>query len=116
TSQLAAEQKRLETATERASAALQAQRARLEAVSSAQGRIDANRGARADLRGQMLETAAIGYLAAKPVDQAMNLEVAMADVAKVINFEEGQREAMAQENLRMASDRLISSAGITAVD
>ncbi len=116
TSQLAAEQKRLETATEQANAALQAQRARLEAVSSAQGRIDANRGARADLRGQMLETAAIGYLAAKPVDQAMNLEVAMADVAKVINFEEGQREAMAQENLRMASDRLISSAGITAVD
>ncbi|OHC95907.1 MAG: phage tail tape measure protein [Sphingomonadales bacterium RIFCSPHIGHO2_01_FULL_65_20] len=116
TGQLAAEQKRLESATEQANAALQSQRARLDAVRTAQGRIDANRGARADLRGQMLETAAIGYLAAKPVDQAMNLEVAMADVAKVINFEDGQREAMAQENLRMASDRLISSAGITAVD
>jgi TP901 family phage tail tape measure protein len=116
TSKLASEQKRLEAATEQANAALQAQRARLDAVRTAQGRVDANRGARADLRGQMVETAAIGYLASRPVNQAMDLETAMADVAKVVTFEEGQREAMASANLKMASDRLISSAGITAVD
>ena len=116
TGKLASEQKRLEAATEQANAALQSQRARLDAVRTAQGRVDANRGARADLRGQLVETAAVAYLAAKPVSQAMDLETAMADVAKVVTFEEGQREAMASENLKMASDRLISSAGITAVD
>jgi TP901 family phage tail tape measure protein len=116
TAKLATEQKRLETATEQANAALQAQRARLDAVRQAQGRIEGNRAARADLRGQMVETAAIGYMAAKPVAQAMELEVAMADVAKVIKFEGNQREEMARENLKLASDRLISSGGITAVD
>lgn len=116
TAKLATEQKRLETATEQANAALQAQRARLDAVRQAQGRIEGNRAARADLRGQMVETAAIGYMAAKPVAQAMELEVAMADVAKVIQFEGNQREEMARENLKLASDRLISSGGITAVD
>ncbi|OEC32889.1 phage tail tape measure protein, TP901 family, core region [Pseudomonas cuatrocienegasensis] len=116
TGKLASEQKRLEAATEQANAALQAQRARLDAVRTAQGKVDGNRGARADLRGQMVETAAIGYLASRPVNQAMELETAMADVAKVVQFEEGQREAMASANLKMASDRLISAAGITAVD
>ncbi|CRP86739.1 Chromosome partition protein Smc [Pseudomonas aeruginosa] len=116
TAKLATEQKRLETATEQANAALQAQRARLDAVRQAQGRIEGNRAARADLRGQMVETAAIGYLAAKPVAQAMELEVAMADVAKVIQFEGNQREEMSNANLKLASDRLISSGGITAVD
>lgn len=116
TGKLASEQKRLEAATEQANAALQAQRARLDAVRTAQGKVDGNRAARADLRGQMVETAAIGYLASRPVNQAMELETAMADVAKVVQFEEGQREAMASANLKMASDRLISAAGITAVD
>ncbi|HFT8653741.1 TPA: phage tail tape measure protein [Pseudomonas aeruginosa] len=116
TAKLATEQKRLETATEQANAALQAQRARLDAVRQAQGRIEGNRAARADLRGQMVETAAIGYMAAKPVAQAMELEVAMADVAKVIKFEGNQREEMSNANLKLASDRLISSGGITAVD
>lgn len=116
TSQLATEQKRLESATEQANAALQAQRARLDAVRTAQGRVDANRGARADLRGQVMETAAIGYLAAKPVSQAMDLEVAMADVAKVVNFEGEQRKEMAHANLRMASEREIAAGGLTAVD
>ncbi|HFH3930824.1 TPA: phage tail tape measure protein [Pseudomonas aeruginosa] len=116
TAKLATEQKRLETATEQANAALQAQRARLDAVRQAQGRIEGNRAARADLRGQMVETAAIGYMAAKPVAQAMELEVAMADVAKVIKFEGNQREEMSNATLKLASDRLISSGGITAVD
>lgn len=116
TAKLATEQKRLETATEQANAALQAQRARLDAVRQAQGRIEGNRAARADLRGQMVETAAIGYMAAKPVAQAMELEVAMADVAKVIKFEGNQREEVSNANLKLASDRLISSGGITAVD
>lgn len=116
TGKLASEQKRLESATEQANAALQSQRARLDAVRTAQGRVDANRSARADLRGQVMETAAIGYLAAKPVSQAMDLDSAMAEVAKVLPFEGNQREEMASANLKLATDRLISSGGITALD
>lgn len=116
TGKLASEQKRLETSTKSANAALAAQRARLEAVSGAQSRIDANRGQRADLRGQMVETAAMAYVASRPINQAMDMETAMADVGKVIDFAPGQREAMASANLKLASDRLIASSGMTGVD
>lgn len=116
TSQLASEQKRLEAATEQANAALQAQRAKLDQVRKAQGKIDGNRAARADLRGQMVETAAIGYMAAKPVSQAFDLDLAMADVAKVVDFEGDQREKMAQANLKMATEREIAVGGLTAID
>lgn len=116
TGKLATEQKRLETATEQASAALQAQKAKLEGLKQAQSKIDGNRSARGELRGQMVESAAVGYLASRPIDQAMHLETAMADVGKVISFEEGGREAMASANLKMASDRMIASSGMTAID
>lgn len=116
TGKLASEQKRLEAATESANAALTAQRARLAAVHGAQGRIDDNKGKRADLRGQMVETAALAYVASRPINQAMELETAMADVGKVINFEGNGRQEMASANLKMASDRLIASSGMTAVD
>lgn len=116
TGKLASEQKRLEESTKSANAALAAQRTRLEAVSGAQSRMDANRGQRADLRGQMVETAALGYMASRPISQAMDMETAMADVGKVIDFAPGQREAMASANLKLASDRLIASSGMTAVD
>lgn len=116
TGKLASEQKRLEAATTSANAALTAQRARLAAVQGAQGRIDDNKGKRADLRGQMVETAALAYVASRPINQAMELETAMADVGKVINFEGNGRQEMASANLKMASDRLIASSGMTAVD
>ena len=116
TGKLASEQKRLEAATTSANAALTSQRAKLEAVKGAQGRIEDNRNQRADLRGQMVETAALAYVASRPINQAMELETAMADVGKVINFEDGDREKMASANLKLASDRLIASSGMTAVD
>lgn len=116
TGKLASEQKRLESATTAANAALASQKAKLEAVKGAQARIEDNRNRRADLRGQAVETAALAYVASRPINQAMELETAMADVGKVINFEEGGKEAMAAANLKMASDRLIASSGMTAVD
>lgn len=121
-SKVANEQKRLKAATESASAALDAQRAKLDAVKRASGRIEDNRTARADLRGQMVETAAIGYLASRPIDKAMQLETAMADVSKVLTFSKDDKaqsagiQSMASENLKLASDRRIASAGMTAVD
>lgn len=116
TAKLAGEQTRLKAATEAANNALGAQRTKLEGVQRAQGKIDANRAARGELRGQVAETMAVGYLASRPVNQAMNLETAMADVGKVINFEGNQRAEMAAANLTLASDRLIASSGMTAID
>jgi TP901 family phage tail tape measure protein len=116
TGKLASEQKRLETATEAANAALTSQRAKLAGVKGAQGRIDDNRNQRADLRGQMVETAALAYVASRPISQAMDMETAMADVGKVITFEDGGKEEMASANLKLASDRLIASSGMTAID
>lgn len=116
TGKLAGEQKRLEAATEAANSALAAQRAKLAAVKSAQENIQSNRGRRADLRGQMVETAALAYVASRPISQAMDMETAMADVGKVINFEDGGKEAMASANLQLASNRLIASSGMTAID
>ncbi len=116
TGKLASEQKRLEAATEAANSALAAQRAKLAAVKSAQENIQSNRDRRADLRGQMVETAALAYVASRPISQAMDMETAMADVGKVINFEDGGKEAMASANLKLASDRLIASSGMTAID
>ncbi|MBA1194868.1 phage tail tape measure protein [Pseudomonas entomophila] len=116
TGKLAGEQKRLEAATEAANSALAAQRAKLAAVKSAQENIQSNRDRRADLRGQMVETAALAYVASRPISQAMDMETAMADVGKVINFEDGGKEAMASANLQLASDRLIASSGMTAID
>lgn len=116
TAKMASEQARLEASTKSANAALAAQRARLEAVSRAQSKMDTNQAKRADLRGQAMETAAIGYLATRPINQAMDMQSAMADVGKVIDFAPGQKEELASQNLKMASDRLIASSGMTAVD
>lgn len=116
TGKLASEQKRLKTETAAANNALQAQQAKLKAVQGAQSKIDGNRGKRAELRGQMVETAAMAYVATRPINHAMDMQTSMADVGKVINFGAGEREAMASANLKLASDRMIASSGMTAID
>lgn len=117
------EQQRIEDATRQTNAALEDQRARMQAVSDAQGRVtaiegrmSANREERGRLRGEMVETMALGYLATRPMNSAMDMETAMADVSKVISFAEGEREQYANANLRLASDRLIASSGIRGTD
>lgn len=117
TNNLAEEQRRLERSIESANGALQSQRGRLEAVRDAQGRIDANRNARADLRGRAVETAALGYLASRPINQAMDVETAAAEYAKVANgVTPEQIQAMASANLRMSTERQFAAAELTAVD
>ena len=115
TGRLADEQRRLESAAERANAALKAQRGRLAAVSEAQGRIDGNRAARADMHGRVLETAALGYVATRPLSQAMTFEGAMAGVEKLVDFAPGESQAMGAEILRMANEREIAGGGLDAV-
>lgn len=116
TNNLAEEQRRLERSIESANGALQSQRGRLEAVRDAQGRIDANRNARADLRGRAVETAALGYLAVQPVRQAMAVETAGAEYAKVSNASSEDVKALTDFNLRMATERQIAAGGLRATD
>ena len=116
TGKLAVEQLRLKRSTDSANAALTAQRAKLDAINAKQGKIDGNRAARGEMRGQIAETAAVGYMASRPIKHAMELETAMADVGKVIDFTGDQRQQMASANLKLASDRLSASGGITGVD
>jgi TP901 family phage tail tape measure protein len=117
TNNLAEEQRRLERSIESANGALQSQRGRLDAVRDAQGRIDANRNARADLRGRAVETAALGYLASRPINQAMDVETAAAEYAKVANgVTPEQIQEMASTNLRMSTERQFAAAELTAVD
>ncbi len=116
TNNLAEEQRRLERSIESANGALQSQRGRLDAVRDAQGRIDANRNARADLRGRAVETAALGYLAVQPVRQAMAVETAGAEYAKVSNASSEDVKALTDFNLRMATERQIAAGSLRATD
>lgn len=122
-SRFADEQRRIEEATRSTNAVLEDQRARMQAVSDAQarvtaarGRVEENRQQRSQLRGEIAETLALGYIATRPMNSAMDMETSMASVAKVISFEEGEREQYANANLRLAEDRLIASSGIRGTD
>lgn len=115
-SKFASEQKRIEQATEQANAALKVQQARLKSVSDAQGKVEANKAARADLRGEMLETAAIGYVAAQPIMKAIKYESSMADVKKVVNFEDdAEANQMGRDILKMSTQIPIAAAGLAEI-
>lgn len=122
-SRFADEQRRIEEATRQANSVLEDQRARMQAVSDAQervsaaeGRLEANRAERAELRGEIVETLALGYIASRPISQAMDLETSMADLGKVFDFQEGERDRYADANLRLASNRLVAAGGLGATD
>jgi TP901 family phage tail tape measure protein len=115
-SKFATEQSRIEKATEQANAALKVQQARLKSVSDAQDRVEANKAARADLRGEMLETAAIGYVAAQPIMKAIEYESSMADVKKVVNFEDdAEANKMGRDILKMSTQIPIAAAGLAEI-
>ncbi|ELN1085017.1 phage tail tape measure protein [Salmonella enterica] len=112
----ASEQERIERATEQANAALKTQQTRLKSVSDAQSRVEANRAARADLRGQVLETAAMGYVAAQPIRAAINYESAMADVKKVVNFKDDtEANQMGRDILKMSTQIPMAAEGIAQI-
>lgn len=122
-SRFADEQRRIEEATRQANSVLEDQRARMQTVSDAQervsaaeGRLEANRAERAELRGEIVETLALGYIASRPISQAMDLETSMADLGKVFDFQEGERDRYADANLRLASNRLVAAGGLGATD
>jgi len=112
----AEEQERIKRETDQANDALKMQQTRLKSVSDAQGRMDANRAARADLRGQVLETAAMGYIAAQPIRAAINYESSMADVKKVVNFEDdAEADKMGRDILKMSTQIPMAADGIAEI-
>lgn len=122
-SRFADEQRRIEEATRQTNSVLEDQRTRMQAVSDAQarvtaaeGRLEANRAQRAELRGEIVETMALGYIASRPISQAMDLETSMADLGKVFDFQEGERDRYADANLRLAGNRLVAAGGLGATD
>lgn len=122
-SRFADEQRRIEEATRQTNSVLEDQRTRMQAVSDAQarvtaaeGRLEANRAQRAELRGEIVETMALGYIASRPISQAMDLETSMADLGKVFDFQDGERDRYADANLRLAGNRLVAAGGLGATD
>ncbi len=112
----AASQAKLERSTEKANAALTAQRARLKSLGDAQAKVQANRAARSELRGQVLETAAIGYIAAQPIRAAINYESSMADVKKVVDFDsDAEAQKMGRDILKMSTQIPIAADGIADI-
>jgi TP901 family phage tail tape measure protein len=60
-------------------------RASTQALGKSQAQLAANEANRAQLRGKMMETAGLVYLAAQPIKTAIQFEEAMADVKKVVD-------------------------------
>lgn len=112
----ATEQARIETQSKQTTAALKVQQAQLKGLADAQARIDANKAARADMHGSMLETAALGYVAAQPVMKAIAFESSMADVKKVVNFEDDAEAAkMGRDILQLSRHIPIAAAGLADI-
>uniref|UniRef100_A0A6M3KN98 Putative tail protein n=1 Tax=viral metagenome TaxID=1070528 RepID=A0A6M3KN98_9ZZZZ len=115
-SKFATEQARIENQSKQTTAALKAQQAQLKGLADAQGRIDANRAARADLRGSMLETAALGYVAAQPIAKAIAFESSMADVKKVVNFDDdAEAGKMGKDLLQLSRSIPIAASGLADI-
>ena len=72
---------------ERLGATIDKLNAKQQKLAALQARGDALKAGRADLRGQVMETAAIGATAVVPVKLAIDFESAMADVKKVVDFD-----------------------------
>jgi TP901 family phage tail tape measure protein len=63
-------------------------RAATERLKRVEDARQANMAKRAELRGQMMDTVALGMMAGAPLKAAIDFESAMADVRKVVDFDE----------------------------
>lgn len=115
-SQFAREQEKIERSTKQANQALKSQQAQLKSLGAAQAKVDANRAKRADLRGQIVSTAAMGYIAAQPIKAAVNFESSMADVKKVVNFDNDKEKLqMGRAILKLSTAMPIAAEGIADI-
>ncbi len=73
---------------QRLGTALASLRSRYQALGETQRRVQANTARRDALRGQILDTVALGAALGAPIKAAIDFESAMADVGKVVSFDQ----------------------------
>ena len=101
---------------ERLGATIDKLNAKQQKLAALQARGDALKAGRADLRGQVMETAAIGATAVVPVKLAIDFESAMADVKKVVDFETPEGFAkLGDEILKMTRTLPLAATELAAI-
>ncbi|WP_320055621.1 phage tail tape measure protein [Desulfuromonas thiophila] len=90
--------------------------ARYTSLKTTMDKIEAVKNRRAELRGKMFDTVALGASLAAPLNEAIAFESAMADVAKVVNFPapDGLQQMGAQLT-RMTREIPISATGLAQI-
>ena len=96
---------------------LTVQQARLATLTTAR---DDNLAKRSEIRGKMVGAAIMAATVAAPVKMAQNFESSMADVKKVVNFDDGEEGAaqfklMRSEILKMSTQLPMAASGITDI-
>lgn len=101
---------------ERLGATIDKLNAKQQKLAALQARGDALKAGRADLRGQVMETAAIGATAVVPVKLAIDFESAMADVKKVVDFDTPEGFAkLGDEILKMTRTLPLAATELAAI-
>lgn len=79
-------------------------------------RMDKLKDRASELRGQLLDVAAIGYMFAKPVRSALEFEEKMADIKKVVDFSTSDGLAKMSKNIRSMSKEIpVSASGLAEI-
>lgn len=85
-------------------------------VAETQNRIQANLDRRANLRGQMLDAAALGIAFAVPIKAAIDFESVMADVKKVVDFDTPQQfKKMGTDILTLSTRMPMAASGLADI-
>lgn len=115
TGNLAREQARLEREVNASNQALATQKDRLKTLSAARSRMAAADTRMADAQSDTAGAAAMLATAVIPVARAVTMEAAMADVTKVVDFNEGEDKAFQSHLQRLAVDVNIPPEQLTQI-
>ncbi len=115
TGNLAREQARLEREVNASNHALATQKDRLKTLSAARSRMAAADTRMADAQSDAAGTAAMLATAVIPVARAVTMEAAMADVTKVVDFNEGEDKAFQSHLQRLAVEVNIPPEQLTQI-
>ncbi|MAD45081.1 MAG: phage tail tape measure protein [Oceanospirillaceae bacterium] len=115
TGNLAREQARLEREVNASNQALATQKDRLKTLSAARSRMAAADTRMADAQSDAAGTAAMLATAVIPVARAVTMEAAMADVTKVVDFNEGEDKAFQSHLQRLAVEVNIPPEQLTQI-
>lgn len=115
TDRLADEQQRLERAVESSNDALTRQKTRLSDLNKARARVGAADARMGELQGRVVGAAATAASVAYPLHRSIKMEAAMADVSKVVDFEDGEQAAFKSSLQRLAAQVNMSAEDLTQI-